>query len=710
MSLTVSGINNIKSAQKSSENILMNHWRQTVFIKPDAQRDYYWPSEEFTLTLKGPTIDYINLNNSYLYFKVRIISNNLIDSDNVPGQDKNTNFFPYVFAGGGAAFIDTLTVFNGQQEIEKIPNYNILMNLLIEHHLRDKFRNEETLFNATPLDSAYRDYLHVRDRSTDSPKGQAWSKPRWIQIPLVTTLEAGEYLPVYQLIQPIQIKIKLAQDNLVWNLNIISKNANLKLAKLVHGETQAPRAQLEGTQYVLQRDASHKGFRGGAIYNYINIVNNLKPSITNLDNHYQIKFNLVQNEAPSYVIEDVMLVADTLQVLPGGGLNNLPYEFFSESWTCFEQQSNTKLTEEYFTFDIKKSNINKALAVFIPSDLKIEKDYSYKAGRINYWLRGEYINNSEVFRAQAGLAHWYSDLPPWNFINGVSRLDTNVYWFSWKLGPIAFPSPNGVGVKNNPDIFEYDWLLYLELLKQYGHDDINGYLQNFLPSKESKEISSRYEDKDYKNINRPQTFSFNTNLSFGGQFFITPGYELNPYFMWKTNDTTPDTFFNPTRDSDVNRPFFAETILTNTFSPSRKKYLKAWFTRSRNFYVYAGQFYYRTQPGTLTNQMLRAIEYGYWGDTQNNQPEDVFESDWFCSWLEAYDVLMPAGKFVMAGNFQMVSENGVISGIDTERYPLTLTIQRKASHNPNAVGQTLYAFINYTLKISFIQGLIVVND
>jgi len=394
------GINNVKHLSERGAMVLKNHLLRKIEMRPDSQKSYYSPSDEFTITLHAHEIDYTDLGESMLWFKISVY-----DPENFAGGSDAKK----IFANGVVSIIRRLTVWCGTQELEDLDYYNIHVPSELEGHTQKGYFNERNLMNASREDDLYVNGLHIEDEN--SIHGSYWSRSVWVQIPLACAFSNCGFIPVYQMANKIKLKFRLADQHEVWMNDFDA-------------------ASTPNGPYGLFTDANYCG--GGVTYGATDLVNARR--VTGSDWNYRV--------------DDVVLETRSLTTLSGGALDAEPFEIWTTS-TRTIRDSTIGSVHERVVFQIKKSSINKAKFLFVdPHAFTSQRD---TVGDIGLWLRAspftfdqDQYNTSEEFK-----------------VNHDARYMPWIDWYSVSLGSVKFPTPTGAGTRN--PVYVDDNVPYFEL-------------------------------------------------------------------------------------------------------------------------------------------------------------------------------------------------------------------------------------------------------
>jgi len=184
-----------ESLQEGGMLMLGDFIPMTIDIEPDDRKATYSEKDIVTFPLVDRRLDYINLNNAILAFKVR-----LYNADEFVRDD----FFQKVLTLGGLTFIHEIHLYQETTDFEIIPYYNVARAIQIASQVPKHYTNEDTLMYLQTTDVAYQERLLKHDAG-------GYSETHWVMVPLLTILDAAGWIPIYKLNAPIFLEITLEQ-------------------------------------------------------------------------------------------------------------------------------------------------------------------------------------------------------------------------------------------------------------------------------------------------------------------------------------------------------------------------------------------------------------------------------------------------------------------------------------------------------------------
>lgn len=417
MASAVVGIDNIKPLHDASAMVLRNHMQRILDLHPDSQRSFYKPSDEFTITLHGHEVDYINLGDSSLWFKVVFY-----DPKGFATSTKK------VLANGGASFVHRFTNWCGTQELEDIEYYNVHIPSEIEGHLASDYHNDQTLMFADVDSPMYCEGLHMPDATSTHPTTGAgkWSYPVWVQVPIACAYSGAGFIPVFQMANKIKLKFRIADQHEIW------RNAHDGSINGPYGEFSA--------------GISYGGGHAAAA----------APS--------PLFYGLVkaswENNNWDFRIEDVVLQAHGLTVLSGGALDANPFDIWTQS-TLVLRQNTLGLKNERAVFQIKKSSIERAKFMFLaPSAFTAQTS---QASDIGQWYRSSPFNYDN--------GHQFENNTPGTRKNTFAlRYTPWIEWWKVSLGSVSYPTPVGAGNRSPAWVDDNCHIWHNEFLQYFGRN------------------------------------------------------------------------------------------------------------------------------------------------------------------------------------------------------------------------------------------------
>jgi hypothetical protein len=230
------GVFDLKIAQLNQETItsFKDHKRETPVIHPRNEKDTYIAGDVITFDLKGQGVDYVNMNNSILYFNVTCPNYG----------DETTRTWNHLLYGS-MGLIARFQITSGSVDIMDINSnygkfvYLELMGNVESENYKSWFNGIDGLFSSGSI--LFNDDLNLKQyyRPSDLPvNAQGDPVSRRFKVPLITILDAGGYIPVYNLAEQLQIKITLEKArDCIWGADT---EAGLKY------EVKSPTMQLDG--------------------------------------------------------------------------------------------------------------------------------------------------------------------------------------------------------------------------------------------------------------------------------------------------------------------------------------------------------------------------------------------------------------------------------------------------------------------------------
>lgn len=201
------GVFDLKIAQLNQETItsFKDHKRETPVIHPRNEKDTYIAGDVITFDLKGQGVDYINLNNCVLYFPIQCPNYGVY-------ADRKWNHLLY----GAVGSISRLQITSGSVDIMDFnSNYGKFVYLEILGNVdSENYKSWLCGFDNTYTSGSinYNDNFDALNyyRPSDLPVDVNEDPViRTFRVPLITILDAGGYIPVYNLAEQLQIKLTL---------------------------------------------------------------------------------------------------------------------------------------------------------------------------------------------------------------------------------------------------------------------------------------------------------------------------------------------------------------------------------------------------------------------------------------------------------------------------------------------------------------------
>lgn len=158
------------------------------------------PGDKMTWFLNSYEVNYINMANSSIWAEVEMIDNHGSNEFDVENHLLRT------FSFGGASLIDNIRSHVGTKEIEFIEWYDIFVGTQLEGITPKHFYSQPTGYNATRFDYMYFNLLHRQSATIYSNKA-------WIQIPIISVLNAMDWIPIYQSGDAIKTQLQVNNTN-----------------------------------------------------------------------------------------------------------------------------------------------------------------------------------------------------------------------------------------------------------------------------------------------------------------------------------------------------------------------------------------------------------------------------------------------------------------------------------------------------------------
>ncbi len=211
------GVFDLKIAQLNQETItsFKDHKKESPKVHPRNEKDTYTSGDVITFDLKGQGVDYINMNNSALYLEIK--PNNT--TQGADDQDLNLLY-------GTCGLIARLQITNGSVDLMDInSNYGKFVYLEVLGNAGSENYKSKNVGIDGLWSSGLTNFQDDIDLQLECPSSIDANVYHNFRVPLITILDAGGYLPVYNLAEQLQIKITLEQGRqCVWGGTTLSAN------------------------------------------------------------------------------------------------------------------------------------------------------------------------------------------------------------------------------------------------------------------------------------------------------------------------------------------------------------------------------------------------------------------------------------------------------------------------------------------------------
>lgn len=190
--MTSRGVFDLKGMQQSLHDltVLKDHRKETLRIRPVNQKVEYSPGDIMTFNLKGQGLEYINLNGSLLFFRI-------MGTDNAGAFAAAS-----LILNGAFSVIDRQEVRIGEENIEDYYKSNGYMQLSTKGGI--KVGNDGGIWYDQFSGTIVATDAHIANCQPTTAGG------RWFNVPFRTCLDAGGYLPIYNLAESLEIRFTFA--------------------------------------------------------------------------------------------------------------------------------------------------------------------------------------------------------------------------------------------------------------------------------------------------------------------------------------------------------------------------------------------------------------------------------------------------------------------------------------------------------------------
>lgn len=174
------GIFNLKKAQQTQKVgiVFKNHQKRWARISPENKKESYGPGDQMKFKMKGQGVDYINFESTFLMMKVKVKA--------------DTDFF----LNGSHDLIYRQQTRSGAFNLEDVIEANRFLTMEFMGSVHGKTTD------------GYQDNFAQIGIGSATPVGLT-TTAKWIKVPFRTILDAGDYIPVFQLAESLDLVFTL---------------------------------------------------------------------------------------------------------------------------------------------------------------------------------------------------------------------------------------------------------------------------------------------------------------------------------------------------------------------------------------------------------------------------------------------------------------------------------------------------------------------
>ena len=326
---TVISITNAKLLNQSEGIFLIGHDAKQVTLFPETMRNEYHPGSVFGISIQGMEVDYMNIEDSYLWGRVHFRgtglrtdwANRTAATEGVQSPQLSWDNFQGVFKPpplGGASYIQRFRIHSGTTTIQDIEVYNLFYGVVAGTHALTRFKDYQTLLNCNLYDAPIQNMQLSKPDPNSTTGARVSLCPIWVIFPAINVLSECGYVPTYQ----------TGQGGLRWDLTLAG--ANTPLSHDVRWGASGPVdpkyvTTTEGTevQITTYPGSGQMGYRSMCV-----------PGRTfAAASPVSLKSHRIHEATFTWFITDIQLRVSGLRVVNPGELDGRKVEVFTRSFT-----------------------------------------------------------------------------------------------------------------------------------------------------------------------------------------------------------------------------------------------------------------------------------------------------------------------------------------------------------------------------------------